>query len=45
MGPSGVETAFADVASSDLELVDHQVLDGRVLLIEYRPTGRDIPRM
>jgi dihydrofolate reductase len=23
---------------------DHRALDGRVLLVEYRPTGRDIPR-
>jgi len=43
-GPDGREPAFAGVASTDLELVDHQVLDGRVLLIEYRPTGKDIPR-
>jgi dihydrofolate reductase len=45
VGPSGREAAFADVGSADLELVGHQVLDGRVLLVEYRPTGRDIPRM
>jgi len=44
VGPSGREPVFADVASADLELVDHQALDSRVLLIEYRPTGRDIPR-
>jgi dihydrofolate reductase len=43
-GSSGREPAFADVTSADLELVDHRVLDGRVLLVEYRPTGRDIPR-
>jgi dihydrofolate reductase len=43
-GSSGREAALADVASADLELVDHRVLDGRVLLVEYRPTGRDIPR-
>jgi dihydrofolate reductase len=43
-GGSGREAAFANVASSDLELIDHRVLDGRVLLLEYRPTGRDIPR-
>jgi dihydrofolate reductase len=42
-GGSGREAAFADVASADLELVDHRVLDGRLLLVEYRPTGRDIP--
>ena len=44
MGASGRDPAFADVATADLELVDHRVLDGRVLLVEYRPTGRDIPR-
>lgn len=44
VGPSGREPFFADVASADLELVGHRALDGRVLLIEYRPTGRDIPR-
>ena len=43
-GPDGREPAFATMASTDLELVDHQVLDGRVLLVEYRPTGHDIPR-
>ncbi|MGX1372617.1 dihydrofolate reductase [Streptomyces canus] len=44
VGPSGREPFFAEVASADLELVGNRVLDGRVLLIEYRPTGRDIPR-
>jgi dihydrofolate reductase len=43
-GDAGREAAFADVASADLELVDHRVLDGRILLSEYRPTERDIPR-
>ncbi|RZS30552.1 dihydrofolate reductase [Herbihabitans rhizosphaerae] len=43
-GPSGREPAFAGIASTDLELVDHRVLDGRLLLVEYRPTGKDIPR-
>jgi dihydrofolate reductase len=43
-GSSGREAAFADIASADLKLADHRVLDGRVLLVEYRPTGRDIPR-
>ncbi len=43
-GDSGREAAFADVSAADLELIGHQVLDGRVLLVEYRPTGRDIPR-
>lgn len=43
-GDAGREPFFADMASADLELVDTRTLDGRVLLVEYRPTGRDIPR-
>jgi dihydrofolate reductase len=44
-GQAGREAAFADMAAAaDLELVDHRVLDGRVLVVEYRPTGKDIPR-
>lgn len=43
-GPSGREAFFADAASADLELVEHRALDDRVLLVEYRPTGKDIPR-
>ena len=43
-GPPGREWAFADMASADFELVDQRVLDGRVLVIDYHPTGRDIPR-
>jgi dihydrofolate reductase len=43
-GDSGREAFFADMSSADLELVDHRVLDGRVLLVEYQPTGKDIPR-
>jgi dihydrofolate reductase len=43
-GPAGREAAFAGMASADLSLVDHRVLDGRVLLEEYAPTGRDVPR-
>lgn len=44
VGPSGREPAFADATSADLELVGHRALGGRVLLVEYRPAGRDIPR-
>lgn len=44
VGASGRERFFAGVAAAELELVEHRALDGRVLLIEYRPTGRDIPR-
>jgi dihydrofolate reductase len=43
-GPSGRDAAFADMTSADLALAGHRVLDGRVLLAEYRPTGKDIPR-
>lgn len=44
VGDSGREAVFADMPSADLELADLRTLDGRVLLVEYRPTGRDIPR-
>lgn len=44
VGDSGRDPFFANMASTDMELVGHRVLDGRVLLVEYRPTGRDIPR-
>lgn len=43
-GDAGRDRALLDVASADLELVDHRVLDGRIMLTEYRPTGKDIPR-
>jgi dihydrofolate reductase len=43
-GPHGREAAFVGMASADLELIEHRVLDNRLLLIEYRPTGSDIPR-
>jgi dihydrofolate reductase len=43
-GPDGRQPFFADMPCADLELTDHRVLDGRILLAEYAPTGRDIPR-
>ena len=43
-GNSGREAAFANMSSADLELIDHRTLDGRVLLVEYRTTGKDIPQ-
>lgn len=43
-GASGREAAFEGAASADLQPVRHQLLDGRVLLVEYVPTGKDIPR-
>lgn len=45
VGDSGREPFFADLPATDLELVGHQVLDGRILLSEYHPTGKDIPRI
>jgi dihydrofolate reductase len=44
VGPTGRDPVFTDIAAGELELLDHQVLDDRILLIEYRPTGRDIPQ-
>lgn len=43
-GEAGREPAFEGVGSTDLKLVEHRVLDGRVLLLEYHPRGEDIPR-
>lgn len=43
-GPSGREPFFADMVSADLALVEHRALDDRVLILDYRPTGKDIPR-
>jgi dihydrofolate reductase len=43
-GNSGREPVFANMASAVVEPVDHRALDDRVLLVEYRPTGKDIPR-
>jgi dihydrofolate reductase len=43
VGPSGREWAFEGVAESELALADVRVLDGRILLAEYAPTGRPIP--
>jgi dihydrofolate reductase len=43
-GASGREAAFEGAASADLQPVGHQLLDGSVLLVEYVPTGKDIPR-
>ncbi|MFD3479716.1 dihydrofolate reductase family protein [Streptomyces sp. NPDC058695] len=44
VGESGREPFFAGVDSTELELVAHHDLDNRVLVIEYRPTGRAIPQ-
>ena len=44
-GTDGREAAFADVSSTDLELVDHRVLDGRILLVEYSPSRPGHPAL
>jgi dihydrofolate reductase len=43
VGPSGSESAFEGLDEADLRLADQRVLDGRILLAEYAPTGRPIP--
>jgi len=43
VGPSGAEPAYVGLDETELELVDQRVLDGRILLVEYRPTGAPIP--
>ncbi|GAA1688156.1 dihydrofolate reductase family protein [Glycomyces endophyticus] len=43
VGPGGREATFDGVEEAELALVDHTVLDGRILLVEYAPTGRPIP--
>ena len=43
-GTAGRQAAFDGAIPADLDLVGHRALDGRVLLVEYRPTGRDVPR-
>ena len=43
-GEAGREAAFAGAADADLERVAHRVLDGRLILETYRPTGLPIPR-
>jgi dihydrofolate reductase len=43
VGPSGAEPAFDGLDEGALDLVDQRVLDGRILLVEYLPTGTPIP--
>lgn len=43
-GEAGREAFFQDMGSADLELVGHRVLEGRIVVLEYHPTGRDVPR-
>jgi dihydrofolate reductase len=43
VGPSGSEPAYDALDETELELLDHRVLDGRIVLLDYRPTGTPIP--
>jgi dihydrofolate reductase len=43
VGPSGAEPALDGLDEGELELADQRVLDGRILLVEYLPTGTPIP--
>ncbi len=43
-GEAGREPAFSHASSAELQLLDTRVLDGRIHLADYRPSGRDIPR-
>jgi len=43
VGPGGREPGFAGVGETHLDLVDVRRLDGRLLLVEYAPTGRPVP--
>ena len=44
LGETGREPLFAGYPDTGLELVETDVLDGRVVALEYRPTGKDVPR-
>ncbi|MDF0528531.1 dihydrofolate reductase family protein [Tsukamurella sp. 8F] len=43
VGAGGREAPFEGVRSADLEVTDRRLLDGRIVLVEYRPTGRPAP--
>lgn len=43
-GDAGRDPFFANMPPAELEPIDHRTLDGRVLLLQYRPTGNDVPR-
>lgn len=43
VGASGAEPWFEGLDEGELELVDHRALDGRIVLVEYRPLGTPIP--
>ena len=44
VGPSGRGSVFDGVGESDLALQGERGRDGRIVLAEYAPTGRPIPR-
>lgn len=44
VGAGGREAMFAGIDEADLALVNQRVLDDRILLVEYAPTGRPIPK-
>ncbi len=44
LGETGREPLFAGYPDIGLELVETGVLDGRIVVLEYRPSGKDIPR-
>jgi dihydrofolate reductase len=39
LGTGGREPIYAGYSQTGLELVDHKVLDSRIVLLEYRPVG------
>src|SRR5215216_6557242 len=41
LGETGREPIFADLPDVDLELVETGVLDGRLVMLEYRPANAD----
>jgi dihydrofolate reductase len=43
LGESGREPAFAGLPDIGLELADQRVLDGRLVLLDYRPLTRPAP--
>ncbi|GAA4398342.1 dihydrofolate reductase family protein [Tsukamurella soli] len=43
VGDRGREAPFDSVRSADLEVVEQRLLDGRIVFVEYRPTGRPAP--
>lgn len=36
---SGLEPVFSGMGDMNFQLVDHQILDGRILVLDYRPDG------